>query len=148
MYEWIDNYIKGLVEMYGTNDIYELYDSLEIVIHKLPSNNILLQGHEAIYNRSYFGNEIVFIKDNINHNYEKFILAHELAHALIHTNAHIAAFNIKLLNINKYEKQANYFALKILNIDIFSVDYEGLTFEQIAAHLELPSQILKLLVST
>jgi|GEM_PF-6735625 len=42
------------------------------------------------------------------------------------------------MNINKLEKQANYFAVKILNVDLDSIALEGFTIDQIASTLELP----------
>ncbi|MCC5427834.1 ImmA/IrrE family metallo-endopeptidase, partial [Clostridium botulinum] len=81
---WIDNILDGLKDTYDTN-IYELYDYLEIKMIKLEPSNILLRGNESLYNRNYFGNEIVLIRNDLNLEYEKFILAHELGHALLHT---------------------------------------------------------------
>ncbi|SNV74979.1 hypothetical protein [Clostridium cochlearium] len=59
---WLDNILEGLIDTYDTNDIYELYDYLEIKLIKLEPNNILLKGNESLYNRNYFGNEIVLIR--------------------------------------------------------------------------------------
>lgn len=99
MYTWIDNYVIGLGETYNTCDIYELYSLLQIKIEKLDKDNILLQGNESIYYRDYFGLEIVFLRNDLNYEYEKFILAHELGHALIHTDIYTAAFNKDLMDL-------------------------------------------------
>ena len=40
---WLDNILEGLIDTYDTNDIYELYDYLEIKLIKLEPNNILLK---------------------------------------------------------------------------------------------------------
>lgn len=143
MYTWIDDYVMGLSETYNTYDIYELYNLLQIKIEKLDKDNILLQGNESIYYRDYFGLEIVFVRDDLNYEYEKFILAHELGHAIIHTDIYIAAFNKDLINIGKYEKQAHYFALKLLKIDLSTEEFDGLTIEQIAGILQLPKDCLE-----
>lgn len=143
MYTWIDNYVIGLGETYNTYDIYELYNLLQIKIEKLDKDNILLQGNESIYYRDYFGLEIVFLRNDLNYEYEKFILAHELGHAIIHTDIYTAAFNKDLINIGKYEKQAHYFALKLLNIDLSTEEFDGLTIEQIAGILKLPKNCLE-----
>ncbi|EJO5347182.1 ImmA/IrrE family metallo-endopeptidase [Clostridium botulinum] len=135
---WIDNILEGLKDTYDTNNIYELYDYLEIKIIKLEPSNILLRGNESLYNRNYFGNEIVIIRNDLNLEYEKFILAHELGHALLHTETYNAAFNKDLINCGKLEKQANYFAFKLLNLNIDPIQFEGFTIEQIASSLYLP----------
>lgn len=142
MHSWIDNIILGLKDFNDTNNIYELYKELNISIRKLDSNNILLQGNEAFYTRSFFGEEITFIKNNLCEPYEKFILAHELGHALLHPNIYEAAFNKSLINVGKLEKQANYFAFKILNIELDPVEFEGFTIDQIASSLDLPTKFL------
>jgi hypothetical protein len=43
MYLWIDNIILGIMDNCNTNNVYELYDYLEIQIHKLESSNILIK---------------------------------------------------------------------------------------------------------
>lgn len=140
--EWIDYYITGLIETYGTNDVYELYDCLEIIIRRLDPENILLEGNEAFYYRDYYGVEVVFIRYDLNYKYEKFVLAHELAHAIIHTDAYTAAYDKRLLNKGKLERQAHYFALKLLDINPYDVEYEGYTVDQVACVLCIPSEYL------
>lgn len=144
---WIDNILEGLKDTYDTNNIYELYDYLEIKIIKLEYSNILLRGNDAFYYRSYFQNEIVAIRNDLNLEYEKFILAHELGHALLHTDTYKAAFNKDLINCGKLEKQANYFAFKLLSLDIDPITFEGFTINQIASSLYLP-QVNKLMYQT
>lgn len=145
MNQWIDDCINGLIDMYGTNNIYDLYGFLEIVIIKLSCDNILLQGNEAIYSRSYLDKECVFIRENFDLHYERFILAHELSHALLHTDINTAAFNNRLINIDKIEKQANYFAIRLL-IDEGDMDYvylAGMSIEQISSYLGVPKDFIK-----
>lgn len=142
MYPWIDNTILGLRENYKTDNVYELYDLLDIQIIKLEPNNILLDNNEAFYYRNYFKNEIVFIRNDLQRDFEKFVLAHELGHALLHTDSYEAAFNKSLLNTGKLEKQANYFAFKLLDIELDPTDFEGFTIEQIASSLYLPINIV------
>ncbi|RHW62696.1 ImmA/IrrE family metallo-endopeptidase [Clostridium botulinum] len=140
MYSWINNIIEGIKDTYNITNIHELYDYLEIKIIKLEPSNILLRGNESIYNRNYFGNEIILIRNDLNLEYEKFILAHELGHALLHTETYKAAFNKDLINCGKLEKQANYFAFKLLNLDMDPIQFEGFTIEQIASSLYLPTK--------
>lgn len=147
MYEWIDNILIGLLETYGTNNIYDLLESLNIEINKLDPGNILLNGNEAFYFRDYCNKEIVFIRNDLSEPYEKFILAHELGHALLHTNNLEAAFNRDLLNTGKLERQANYFGIKLLNLDIDPIECDGYTIEQIAHILEVPEVALKQIIN-
>lgn len=138
MYCWINEIILGIKDTYNTNDVYEIFDYMNIKIHKIDSKNILLKNNDSFYYRDYSGNEIIFIRNDLNLNLEKFILLHELGHALLHTHIYEAAFNINHINKGKIEKQANYFAFKLLEPNFDPVDLDGLTLEQISSLLELP----------
>ena len=129
---WIDEYVSGVIDYCYSQDIFEIYNTLNINIERIDKDDYLLQGNEALYIRNYFGLETVFIKDDLPYKYEKFILAHELGHALLHTEIAKAAYNSKLINGGKLEKQADYFALKLLDIKIDEDLYEGYTLEQLA----------------
>lgn len=111
--QWIDEILEGLIDHCQTENIYELYDQLDIEIQRLTKDNIILKGNEAVYHR-FHSLEIVYIEDNLVN--EKFVLAHELAHAILHINESIVYFN-PLENNWKLEKEANYFAMKLLYKD-------------------------------
>lgn len=143
--EWIDNIVLGLIDKYNTRNVYELCDYLDIAIKKLDPTNILLRKKDAFYYRDFQDNEIIFIKNNLSLPLEKFILSHELGHALCNPDLLCAAFTFS--NKGKFEKQANYFALKISNIKFDEVELDGMTIEQIASCLELPYEPLKQLVN-
>ncbi len=139
---WIDEYVSGIIEYCNSNDIFDIYSTFNIDIVKIDKNDLILKGNEALYIRNYFNTEVVFIRDDLPYQYEKFILAHELGHALLHTEVYTAAFNKNLINNGKLEKQANYFALKLLNIELDSINYEGYTMAQIAKTLYISEESL------
>lgn len=143
MYEWIDDILEGIKDTYNVNDIKEIYDSFDIEIIKLEPGNVLLKGNESFYYRSFFNKEVVFIRNDLHEVYKKFILAHEFGHALLHTDVYKAAFNKNLLNIGKLEKQANYFAFKLLDFNLDPINFEGFTIEQISSSLYLPKECFK-----
>lgn len=137
--EWIDNIILGLIDKYNTNDIYNLCDYLNIKIIKLNSKNVLLKGKEAFYYRDKNNKEIIFIRNDLDLNLEKFILKHELGHALCHPNLLYAGYS----NTGKLERQANYFAFKLSDIKFDEAELKGMTLTQIAAYTKIPYSILK-----
>lgn len=132
---WIDEYVDGLIEHCHSANIFDIYKSLKINISKVGKDNYLLQGNQAMYIRSYLGMEVVFILEDIPYRYEKFVLSHELGHAVLHTELIQAAYNKDLINKGKLEHQADYFALRLLNVDIDELYYEGYTKKQIANDL-------------
>lgn len=132
---WIDKYIDGVIEHTGSNDIFDIYKTLRIEIKRVDKKDPMLHGNEAVYIRNFLDLELVFISDSLPFRYEKFILAHELAHALLHIDQAQAAYNNKLIVKNKFELQADYFAFKLLDITIDKDYYDGCTFEQVAKSL-------------
>lgn len=143
MHKWIDNCVSGLTECYGTNNIYELYDNLLIDIVRLPVDNIILRDKEAVYYRDFEGREVVYIREGLLVPYERYVLSHELGHAILHTDIHQATYTQDMLNKGKLEKQAHYFAVKLLDISIDPVEYTGLSLEQVAGALYVVEDCLE-----
>lgn len=143
--EWIDSIVIGLIEMYGTRDVYELCDVLEIEVRSAPPSNIMLHGHKSHYYRYFDNSEVIFIDETLQAGPEKdFILKHELGHALCNPDITCAAYSNK--NIGKIERQANYFALKLSNLEFDVVAMYQMTYEQISAYLHIPyDKVCKLL---
>lgn len=140
---WIDDTIRGLVDKYGTRDVFELCDCLEIEIRSVEPTNPILKGKKAFYYR-YFDEskkEIIFLSFGLEDPFKEFVLMHELGHAVCNTDVLSAGFSS--LNIGKYERHANYFALMLSHLEIDELELEGMTIEQIASYLELPIDPLK-----
>ncbi|AGK97981.1 ImmA/IrrE family metallo-endopeptidase [Clostridium pasteurianum] len=140
---WIDSIILGLIEECGSNDIYEVCDYLGIDIVKLEPNNAILLGNESVYNRNFFNREVIFIRNDFAVKYARFVISHEVCHAVVHTSIGSAAFNGDLINKGKLERQANYFAFKFNNIKFDEIQLYEMTMEQISSCLELPEKALK-----
>ncbi len=132
---WIDEYVDGVIENYNSNDVYEIYSNLDMNIIKVDRNDNVLRGNDAVYIRSFYGIEVVYLRDDLPSKYERFVLSHELGHAILHTEIASAAYNNKLIVKGKLEKQADYFAIKLLDIELDDVGYEGFTSEQLAKDL-------------
>lgn len=111
--KWIDNIVEGLLDYFQTNDIYDIYRQLNIKIIRLEKENIILRGNEAVYHR-FANTETVYCRDDLIN--EKFILAHELGHAILHVSEAIIYYN-PLENKGKLEREANYFAVRLLYHD-------------------------------
>lgn len=143
--EWIDNIILGLIDKYNTRNVYELCDYLDIKIKKLDSNTLLLRKKDAFYYRDFQDNEVIFIKNNLPLSIERFILSHELGHALCNPDLLCAAFTFS--NKGKFERQANYFAFKLSDVKFDEVEFKGMSLEQISTCVNIPYEILKQFVN-
>jgi len=142
---WIDNIILGLIDMYETDSPYELCDLLGIEIIKVEPTNIMVKEDPSLYIRNYFGREVIFIRNDISNHYEEFYLNHELGHAVLHPDIQ-NSLNGNLINRDKLEKQANYFAFKLSNLHFDEIDLYEMSLEQIASCLEVPESALRQLV--
>lgn len=143
---WIDEYVDGVIDYCYTNDVIEIYNTLNITIIDVDKDYSLLQGSDAMYIRNYLGAEVVFIRDDLPYQYRKFVLAHELGHAILHVEIAKAAYSNKLIIKGKLERQADYFACKLLNIEVDEVSHYGLTIEQISRHLYIPEGNLEYII--
>lgn len=146
MYQWIDDIIVGIKEKFSMSDVYEMYDTLNITIYKIDSNSILLKNNDSFYYRDFNGAEVVFIRNDLSDIMEKFILWHEMCHALAHTDLYEAGFNTKFYNKGKIEKQANYFAFKMMNLKLDPIELEGMTLEQISSTIGISYNLLYQLI--
>lgn len=143
--KWIDNIVYELINTYGTNNPYELCNQLNISIIKLESENKLLQNNKSIYIK-FNESKIIFISDDLNLNHELFYLRHELGHIILQSNTQ-NSLNKNILNTYKFEKQANYFAFKLSNIELDEIEMYKMTIEQIASCIKVPYHALKQLVN-
>ena len=138
--KWIDDIVLGLIDLYNTNNPYELCDCLDIGIIKVNSDSLILSGNKSLYIRNYCNdNEVIFISNDLNPHHEEFYLRHELGHAILHVNI----TNSNLTNLPKLEKQANYFAFRLSAMKLDDIELRDLTMEQIACCIEVPYIALK-----
>jgi len=143
---WIDEIISGILETYRTNDPYELCDELGIYIFKLDPSSSILAKDESIYFRKLYDHEVIFIRDDLPLNHERFYIRHELGHAILHPELK-NSYNKNLINKYKLEKQANYFAFKLTDITFDEAELHNMTLEQIASCIGIPYAALKQLAN-
>ena len=139
--KWIDEVLTGMVESVGSNNVYEILDHLNIYHFQVDKDSELLQGNQAIYNR--IGDfECIYYSDDIPN--KEYVLAHELGHAILHIEESQMFYN-PLLNKGKLEKEANYFAVKLLysNLEI----EDGIeTYQQLANKLGIKEDFIKFII--
>ena len=144
--EQIDEIIVGLIDTYGTNCPYKLCAALGIDIIKVDKTDYILCKNNSAYIRNYFESETIFIRNDLDEEKEVFYIKHELGHAILHPNIQ-NSLNKRLLNKHKIEKQANYFAFKLSNVQFDEIELEDMTLEQIASCVGIPHAVLKQLAN-
>lgn len=112
----IDKIVEDLVNLYNTSSPSELCEKLHIIVlfrDDLPkcTNSIFVKTKE--------NKKLILIKNGLKIDEIKKLCAHELAHAVMHSdiNAICIESNKKLLK--KLEKEADYFAKKLISYGSF-----------------------------
>lgn len=137
---WIKNIVNGVTETYHTKNIYELINLLNITLIRKDFTN----SKKARFFRNSFGDEFIFLDNNLSELEERYVLAHELGHAILHTNLSCEYFYFSKVNYDKVEFQANYFATELI-IDDNDIDLEflkGKTINQLSSYFGVPEQMI------
>lgn len=96
---------------------------------------------KGFFQRTPNGFKIIHLNSTLDTKESKYILAHELGHAILHTHLSIGLFlENNLLIKNKYENEADKFAAEILIDDhiIRDVEFSELNAKHIYSSLEIP----------
>lgn len=139
--QWIKDIANGLIEHYGTRDVYELVDCLDIkLLKKHLCNNV-----NGRFFRDSTGNEYIFISEEVLPEEEKSIIAHEIGHAILHTNLSTVFNTSDFLQVkNKKELQADKFAAELLISDDIDIhEFEDMTTKEISNYLEVCEELIE-----
>lgn len=136
----IKNIITGLAETYNTTNPFEICDLLNIkIIYSNLGNEI-----KGFFQRTKEGYEIIHINTNLDENERKYICAHELGHAVMHTNLSIGFFIENTLQIkDKYEVQADKFAADLLMPDKLDPEIANFNIEQLSSYFRVPRELIE-----
>ena len=108
--KWIDDIVTGLIDSVVSNNLDDILSELKIHKFTVSPDNSLLQGNQAVYQR--IGSfECIYIAENVLN--KDFVIAHEIGHAILHVEEMTMFYN-PLLNKGKLEREADYFATKLL----------------------------------
>ncbi|MFM1602061.1 ImmA/IrrE family metallo-endopeptidase [Helcococcus ovis] len=138
--KWIDEILVGLVESVS-NNVYEILNELNIYYFAVDPDNSVLKGNLAVYNRIGGFECIYYSNDIVN---KEYVLAHEIGHAVLHTEESEIFYN-PLLNKSKMEREADYFATKLLYND-YKIEDGIETTQQLANKLGIKEDFIKFII--
>lgn len=131
--------VKSLIRKYNTNNPFELAEHLGIKVIFEPLGSI-----NGYYNKQLRMKQI-HINNELEYHMQTFTAAHELGHALLHPNANTPFLrNYTGFNMNKYEIQANKFAMELLILECDLMEYQEYTTNQISRVLGYDEELIKL----
>lgn len=133
--------VEQIVKEYGTRSPYELADLMGI--------NVIRQnlGNVNGYFMELCGIKQIAINTNLDECREKYVLAHEIGHNVLHAglNEMFVRYNTNL-STGKIERQADKFAMELLLPDEYLLDAKfcNFTIEHLSKLTGYPERLIKL----
>lgn len=144
MNEYIKRVVMNLKKKYNTNCPYELARELGIVLIIEPLGKPL--GMYQFIKK----NKVIWLNSSMDEDERRYVLAHEIGHAILHKKSSCYFSSVKNINISKKEYEANIFAAELLldlsKNDIYS--FNGYSISQLASCYKVPIELVKLKFKT
>ena len=132
--------VSNLKKKFKTTNIFELIDFLNIEVIETDLGSKTLGMYRTIKR-----NKFIFLNNNLGYIEKKFILAHELGHAVLHSSINCFFLeNNSFFVKNKIEREANEFSAELLidDIELKELLCSSYTTAQIAALMEVPESLI------
>ena len=129
---------EELVTKYGTNNPCELSDYLNIKVyqHELGSIN----GYYLLYK----GVKNIVVNEKLPYYMQKFVVAHEIGHSILHPNANAFLLSGTTYHTDKQELEADTFAIHLLITDEMLNENKHRTVGDWSVLLGLPYEVIEL----
>lgn len=130
--------VSQLVRRYQTRDPFEMIKGMNVILVHYP-----LEGVRGFY--QYFQrNNIIYLDERLTESEQRFVLAHELGHMFLHKKANAIFMDTRTqFNTDKFEKEADTFAMELLVPDTEIIDHPDLTIGQLARMTGYAEELLK-----
>lgn len=130
---------ESLVRKHQTRNPFEIIRGLNVILVFVP-----LVGVRGFY--QYFQrNNIIYIDENLPSHEQILVCAHELGHMFLHKTENAIFMDSRTqFNTQKYEKEANAFAMYMLVGDDVILKHREYTTEQLSRFLGYQKELLEL----
>lgn len=131
--------VDALVRTYQTRNPFEMIKGMNVILVRCP-----LDGVRGFY--QYFQrNNIIYIDESLTETEQMFVCAHEMGHMFLHKKSNAVYMDSRTyLNTNRFENEANLFAMVLLVSDEFLADHKQFTTEQISRMLGYHESLIRL----
>ncbi|MPM80305.1 hypothetical protein SDC9_127352 [bioreactor metagenome] len=135
----MNDLVKKLYRRFKTTDPFRIAKGLNIKIITAPLLGV--RGYYHYFRRNHY----IYLADALDEAQRTFICAHELAHYLFHRRINTVFMDrYTFCPKNKYENEANAFAVALLTYNIDLSDYDGYCKEKVLLSLGVPTDVAKL----
>lgn len=129
----------GIAERYNTNNPFEIARERNIRVLYEPMKTTY--GFYVRYRR--FQN--IILNDGLPEEMQRFVCAHELGHSILHADLNVPKLTrYTMFSRDKFEMQANTFAVELLLPDDLLREYEGYSIYHLAASCGVPQEFVEL----
>lgn len=134
----IMNIVTKLCSQHETNNPFAIAENKNIITLFEPLGSI--HGfYQSIYNQ-----KIIHINEDLSEQEQKFTCAHELGHIVLHNKINTSFLKTKtLFSVDRYENEANKFAVLLLYSEEEFKQYLNLSIPQIAQCLNLSNELVE-----
>ena len=124
---------------YNTNNPFDIARERNIGILYEPMKTTF--GFYVRYRR--FQN--IILNDELSEGMQRFVCAHELGHSILHADLNVPKLTrYTMFSRDKFEMQANTFAVELLLPDDLLREYEGYSIYHLAASYGVPKEFVEL----
>ena len=133
----IKKIVNELCRKYGTSNPYDLAACLGIHIRFDRLGTMQGYFHQMSRVRQ------IVINEDLPEHIEKFVLAHEIGHSIMHPGCNTSFLQSTFFSTDKLEIQANKFAAELIIQDVDLMEHWEYTVDQWAAYYGLPREIIE-----
>lgn len=133
--------VERIVEKYGTRNPLRIANDMGIQIIYEPLG--MINGYFTTVCRQ----RQIHINSELDERRMLFTIAHELGHAILHPHENTPFLKSTLLSVNRLEKEANLFAVKLMISDDDLKIYNENTIQQLACIYGLPEELIELRIT-
>lgn len=132
-------FVESTIRKYHTRDPYELANLMHIQITKQELGKI--KG----YYLEKFRIKQIFLNCNLNKHDERFVLSHEIGHSVMHPKMNVPFLQKStFLSIDRFEIEANTFAVNLLIPDEIILENYYYTVEHLSRVLGYEQSLIEL----
>ena len=130
--------VKMVCSKYNTRNPYELakFLGIEVIYQELGQ----VRGYYFCQKRI----KLIYINSNLEDYTERFVLAHELGHAVMHPKSCTPFLQTTFWSVNKLEIEANKFASELLIPDSDLQEHWEYNVDEFARFYGVPKEIIEL----
>ena len=128
-----------IANQYHSRDPFEIIKGLNIILVFVP-----LVGVKGFY-QHFQRNNIIYIDESLTYREKQLVCAHELGHMLLHKKSNALFMDAYTgFNMEKYELEANKFAVELLVSDEIILENKEITISKLSQMIGYNEELIKL----